>query len=141
MKKYFTYSGLILVFIVGIFLVIFKTPLSEKVLPKKYLTLEQIVRVDNEALLKNDPYAFWEDMNPDDKLRFKDKEEYAQIFNMGSETYKSITLKEIKPLTKWSNPITDKTYNNVREVVSSYVQSDPQKPIDISYVYSHVMVQ
>ncbi len=129
-KKLIYIVGLI-IFIIVLCLLIFKSPLGVSIIPKQYLSIEKIAEVDNKATVQHNFNVMWDDMHPNDKARWENKEEYVATFT-GEPLYKDITTKEIKDLDSWTHPVTGKVYTNVKEVVCDYKSSDGTDATDTS---------
>lgn len=118
-----------------------KSPLEaiKKIIPPRVPTLEETVKKHANAAITKTVVTIWEDMHPDDKLRWRDKEEYISEYNrLVTVTYTSFKTKETKSIDAWVHPITQKVYGDIKEVVEIVTAQGVAESSELSNFYQKV---
>lgn len=138
MNKIIIILGAIALLGIGSYFFFRNHPAISSIAPPQILSLEQIAQRDNDALVNKNYDLLWDDMYPDDKTRWNDKQDYInhlEKINEGVE-YVSINFKESKDLVSWTHPITGNSYKNVKEITSSNVYKNQPDPVNAIYIYA-----
>ena len=87
----------------------------------KNQSVKQAAERDNIADITSNIDTLWSDMHPDSRAKWKDESEYAlAVKEFSTSKYSLIVIKEIKPVSTWTNVLSGKSYTDLQAVTSTY---------------------
>jgi hypothetical protein len=108
-KKIIIFAVILIILVIG----------TGSIFALKVNSLEYIVNKQNIAEKNKDANIVWNDMHPDDKVRWQEQE-YKTLFLDKNKNYSEVKKKEIVILDQWTHPTTGKIYNEVAKVLNTY---------------------
>lgn len=136
-KIFYIITGSVVLVLLGLYILIFKFSFGSSLIPVKYLSAEQVAQLVSTASINNNNDFLWDSMHPDDKARWKNKDEYLSTLIHQDLSYKKVSTKEVKNIISWTHPVTGKIYTNVKQITDEFKTNDGNNTTTDTYMYGY----